>query len=76
MSLTVSFKDEGGECGPVVLIDHDVYDKDPVIAKARAEGSPGRPFGYKPDGMTELGWLSRRDALAVAAEHGVMLEEW
>jgi hypothetical protein len=76
MSLTVSFKEEGEEYGPVVVIDHDVYDKDPVIAKARAEGNPGKPFGYRPQGMTELGWLSRRDALAVAAEHGVTLKEW
>jgi hypothetical protein len=76
MSVTVSFKDEAGELGPVVVIDHDVYDKDPVIAKARAEGHLGRPFGYKPQGMTELGWLTRRDALAVAAEHGVQLQEW
>lgn len=76
MSVTVRFKDEDGELGPVVVIDHEVYDKDPVVAERRAEGSVGGPFGYKPQGMTELGWLTRREALAVAAEHAVTLEEW
>ena len=73
MSVTVSFKDEDGELGPVVVIDHDIYDKDPVISKNNADGSVGVPFGYKPQGLTELGWLTRRRALA---EHGVTLEEW
>jgi hypothetical protein len=54
------------------VIDHEVYDKDPVVA----EGRVGVPFGYKPQGMTDLVWLTRREALAVAAEHGVTLEEW
>jgi hypothetical protein len=76
MSVTVRFKDEDGELGPVVVIDHEVYDKDPVIAKLKAEGRVGKPFGYKPEGITDLGWLTRRQALAVAAEHGVTLEEW
>jgi hypothetical protein len=76
MSVTVRYKDEGGELGPVIVIDHEIYDKDPVIAKNKAEDCVGVPFGYKPQGLTELGWLTRRRALAVAAEHGVTLEEW
>lgn len=46
------------------MINHKVYDKDPVIAKNKAEGRVGVPFGYKPQGLTELGWLTRRRALA------------
>lgn len=76
MSITVSYKDEGGELGPVVVIDHEIYDQDPVVARRRNEGSVGIPFGYKPQGLTELGWLTRSEALAVAASHGVTLEEW
>jgi hypothetical protein len=76
MSVTVSFKDEDGELGPVVVIEHEVYDEDPIIAKNRAEGRLGVPFGYKAQGLIELGWLTRGQALAVAAKHGVTLEEW
>jgi hypothetical protein len=81
MSITVSHKtedwdDEGREIGPVVVIDHDLYDKDPEIVKSCREGGFGIPFGYKPNGMTELGWRTRREALAVAAEHGVTLTEY
>ncbi len=81
MSITVSFKtedwdDENSAIGPVVVIDHDLYDKDPEIVKSRRGGGFGIRFGYKPSGMTDLGWRTRREALAVAAEHGVTLMEY
>ncbi len=43
MSITVSFKtehydDEDRPIGPVVVIDHDLYDTDPEIVKRRREG--------------------------------------
>jgi hypothetical protein len=72
MSITVSFKDEGGELGPVAVIDREIYERDPVVA----QGGVGIPYGYKPQGLPELGWLTRSEALAVAASHGVTLEEW
>jgi len=76
MSVSVSFKQEDFSerdepIGPVVVIDHDRYDKDPEIVKGGESGSI--PFG---DGMTELGWKTRREALTIAAEHGVKLVEW
>ena len=80
MSITVSFKaedydDEDRPIGPVVVIDHDLYDTDPEIVKRRREGGFGMPFGYTPNGMTELGWRTRRQGLAIAAERGVTLTE-
>jgi hypothetical protein len=48
---------------------------DPEIVKSSREGGFGIPFGYKPNGMTDLGWRTRREALAIAAEHGVTLTE-
>ncbi len=81
MSITVSFKpedwdDEDRAIGPVVVIDHDLYDTDPEIVKSRGEGGFGIPFGYKPNGMTELGWRTRREALAIAGKHGVTLTDY
>jgi hypothetical protein len=81
MSITVSFKaedydDEDRPIGPVVVIDHDIYDTDPEIVKLRREGAFGVPLGYKPNGLTELDWRTRREALAIAAEHGVTLTEY
>jgi hypothetical protein len=68
------FSERDEPIGPVVVIDHDCYDKDPEVVKGGESGFI--PFGYKPDGMTELGWKTRREALTIAAEHGVKLVEW
>jgi hypothetical protein len=57
------------------VIDHDIYDTDPEIVKRRREGAFGMPFGYKPNGVTELGWRTRREALAIAAERGSAEED-
>jgi hypothetical protein len=81
MRMTVSFKpedwdDDGREIGPVVVIDHDLYDTDPEVVSSRRQGGFGIPFGYKPNGQTELGWRTRREARAIAAERGVALTEY
>lgn len=80
--ITVSFKHEGTNekaglrFGPVVVTDTDAYDADPVVAERRAAGAIGLPFGYKPAGVTNLGWLTEPEAEAIAAEHGVTLTRW
>ena len=73
--ISVSFKPEGpGEIGPVIVIEHDAYDEDPEIVKSRKAGGFGLPFGYKPQGMNDLGWKSRREALAIAGPaHGLLM---
>jgi hypothetical protein len=81
MSITASFKDEAEEddgraIGPVIVTDHEVYDKDPEIVNRREGRQSGVPFGYKPQGVTDLGWKTRREALAVAAEYGVPLTDY
>jgi hypothetical protein len=75
VSYTVTFKHEdtvnGRPVGPVTVIDHDEYDQDPEIA----EGGIGIPFGYKPRGVTDLGWQTRSAARQIAAGYGVPLTE-
>jgi hypothetical protein len=74
--VSVSFKSEdeqhGQVVGPVVVYDHEVYDKDPEAAK----GGLGVPFGYTPQGMHQLGWQKLSVARRVAKHYGVELEEW
>lgn len=79
--ISVSFKSEDTgpneePIGPVIVIDHAVYDKDPEIVRRRETGGFGIPFGYEPQGRTDLGWKSRREALAIAASHGVQLIDY
>ena len=77
--VTVSFKHEdtqqGQPVGPVVVIDDATYDQDPEIARARESGQIGIPFGYKPQGQSELGWLTLSRARKVATHYGVGLTE-
>lgn len=73
MTVRVTFKDEdevdGVAIGPVRVIDVEALAADPV-----ASGTMW-PFGYKPAGVTDLGWMGKPEALAVARSHGVDLEE-
>lgn len=83
--LRVSFKHEGEArgiaFGPVILFDVPVYE-----AWCKTHGSPvhGRdgatiyaiPFGAKPEGKIDLGWLSKPYAIAIAAHYGVELQEF
>lgn len=78
--VSVSFKSEdeqrGQAVGPVTVIDHEVYDKDFVVAKSRDDGSMGVPFGYVPQGQHQLGWHPLSMARKVARHYGVELEEF
>lgn len=71
----VTFKDEGhdgGEpVGPVMLIDVAARHADPDYDPT----APWRPFGKRYAGETDLGWMPRSQAAAVAADHGVELTE-
>jgi hypothetical protein len=81
---TVSFKHEGSDhgvvFGPVRVTERARYD-----AWLKAHGSPytnGRgetrylvPYGAKPDGLHDLGWMTKQQAAEVAAHYGVALEE-
>jgi hypothetical protein len=74
--VVVTFKDEDydddcGPIGPVVVIRRDL--ESPEAAAAREAGFP---FDYDPGEATDLGWKTRREAAAIAADHGVGLTEW
>lgn len=73
--IQVTFKDEdevdGMAIGPVTVIDTVVMAADPIVAAA--ERKMGLPYGYTPQGVTRLGWLTKAEAYAVAREHGVEL---
>lgn len=74
----IRFKNEGTDeqgraIGPVTFLDFDQYDADPVIVAHRAEGRSGRPYGYVPQGMRDLGWMTEDDAAAIAASEGAEL---
>jgi hypothetical protein len=77
--IRVTFKHEGEEggqiIGPVLVIDQEKYDNDPEVRAARERGSFGIPFGHKPEGMTELGWMTLAQARREAKKRGVELEE-
>jgi hypothetical protein len=80
MATTVSYKHYGGsgadEVGNVFVTDEDF---DP--SEHRTEVGPGAaelvflPVGKPVKGITEMGLMSRQDAEALAAEHGVALSE-
>lgn len=70
----VMFKNEldaDDPVGPVTVIDVEKYESDPEVKKSTF----GIPYGYKPNGVAELGWKPRSEALAIAAAHGVELTE-
>jgi hypothetical protein len=84
MPLSVSFKnfghERGEEIGEVVIFDEEKMAADPVLAAATEEAASGAmvtliPFGHESPGITELGYKTRREAEAIAAEHGVPLSE-
>lgn len=79
-TVTVSFKNEDQQgsqvVGPVVVRDHEVYDQDPEVVKAREGHHFGLPFGYKPQGEHNLGWQTRAMARRVARHYHVELEEY
>jgi hypothetical protein len=84
MPLSVSFKnfghERGEEIGEVVIFDSAKMDADPVLAAGTEEGVGGAmvtliPFGHESPGITELGYKTRREAEAIAAQHGVPLSE-
>lgn len=80
MSTRVLFKCEtfidDQPAGPVVILDVDLYEADPVVAQRRADGVPGIPYGYEPQGRTLLTpWRTRAEARSIATRHGVSLEE-
>lgn len=66
--IAVTFKHEGEQrgvaIGPVHVIDLEI-----------AGGTEMIPFGEPVPGFTELGWMTKPQALAVARQHGVKLEE-
>jgi hypothetical protein len=74
----VRFKDEGlvngSPVGPVVVIDLDQYDRDPVLVAHRAKGLPGIPYGHKPLGVVDHSWLTLSEAERIAESYGVELQ--
>jgi hypothetical protein len=85
-TVSVSYKpfstERGQEVGEVIVIDHEVLDSDPAVLEATHETASGAvvtaiPVGEDdwPDGMRSMGHMTRRQAEAVAREHGVELHE-
>jgi hypothetical protein len=77
--LSVSFKhfssERGEEIGEVVIFDSEKIDADPVLAANTEEGASGAmvtliPFRHESPGITELGYKTRREAEAIAKQHG------
>ena len=68
--IVVAFKHEGEDrgipFGPVYVIDKDEADKDPRTSI---------PFGEPLPGVTEMGWLPKPQAIEIAEQYGVELEE-
>jgi hypothetical protein len=78
--VEVTFKceiddDDGELIGSVKVIDVDARSKDLAIVW-QGDAPPLIPFGYKPDWISDEGWLTRTEALAIAQNHGVVLEEY
>lgn len=73
--VVITFKDEGcdddGPFGLVVVIRRE--SESPEEATAREAGVP---FPCEPHEATDLGWKTRREAAAIAADHGVTLRDW
>lgn len=84
MPLSVSYKhfgrERGEEIGEVVIFDDEKMATDPVLAANTEEGASGAmvtliPWGHESPGITELGYKTRREAEAIAEQHGVPLSE-
>ena len=74
--VVVTFKDEDcaadhSHIGPVLLIRRESESPDEAAAR-----EAGLPFAHKAHEATGLGWKTRREALAIAADHGVTLTDW
>jgi hypothetical protein len=74
--VVVTFKDEDcaaehDQIGPVLLIRRACESPDEAAAR-----EAGLPFAHEPHEATDLGWKTRREALAIAANHGVTLTDW
>lgn len=83
--VTVSFKHEdqvhGVAVGPVVVVATEPYDAWVKIhgsahVNGRGETHYFIPFGSKPDGRHDLGWLTKPAAHEIAAHYGVALKEF
>lgn len=83
MALSVSFKhfgdERGEEIGRVLIIDPEVVATDPTAASS-AEEVGGVTVMMTPavddsPGITDLGYKTRLEAEAIAAQHGVPLSE-
>jgi hypothetical protein len=75
-TIVVTFKGEDydedcGPIGPVVVLRREFEHPDAAAAR-----EAGVPFAYEPHEATGLGWKTRREAAAIAADHGVSLTEW
>jgi hypothetical protein len=83
VTQSVSFKhfgrERGEEIGNVVIFDSEQIDADAVLAASAKEVNGATvmlvPFGHDSPGITELGYKTRREAEAIAAQHGVPLSE-
>lgn len=62
------------DLGFVLVTDQTLYGRDPEVIKAQVRGGH-LPLGYRPIGQTAIGWRSREEALAIAGEYDVELEE-
>jgi hypothetical protein len=83
VALSESYKhfghEHGEEIGEVLIFDDDLMGADPVLAantnKVGGASVTSIPFGHDCPGITELGYKTRREAEAIAAQHGVSLSE-
>jgi len=82
--VTVSFKHEdsvgGMAVGPVVVIDsapHEAWLKvhGSAYTNRRGETHYLIPYGVSPEGLYNLGWVTRHVAGEIAAHYGVALKE-
>ena len=84
-SVTVSFKHEddvhGVAIGPVVVIATEPYDAwvklyGSAHVNGRGETRHLIPFGSKPAGRYDLGWVTKLVAQEIATHYGVALKEF
>jgi hypothetical protein len=83
--VTVSFKHEdtvgGMAVGPVVVTARDPYEAWLKIHGVSHTSTRGEtrylcPYGSKPEGRHDLGWVTWHVASEIAAHYGVALEEF
>lgn len=83
MPVSVSYKpfaqERGREVGRVLLIDPELVAGDPSAAASAAEAGSVTvmltPAVGDSPGITDLGYKTRREAEAIAKQHGVPLSE-